>query len=458
MGKRQKKLSHGLAYLVYRLAETALTIPPMWFCYRTGQLIGLICYCALKRYRNLAEHNISIAFANTKSTHEIKQLVREHFITVGANFVCSAKLTTVSPKKINNYIEYEGLELLQENAEKGIPIIYLACHMGAWEILAQINSPVANVRQSTLYQALSNPYIDAHVLRKRQRTGIKAFDRKGGFNAPMAHLRGGGSLGILVDQNAGYRGVWCPLFGKLASTSNLAPLLAARSGATMFPYFIITLGPSKWKVIVSEPLEVSPDEGIAMTTAKMNLEVEKMITRSPKDWFWLHNRWKTPKTRFLIEKYRRGFCLPPNITIDELQPFNILIIAPRSEDHCKISVQTVRLIAGGRPDAKITVLGNHPEIWENITEIEKFIERPDHAKAPHADDDSFSDKTFDVAILFDNSKSAVREAKRQGVPHIVGYGNNENDQFIDHKIIQENSPDESAYYNKIAESIGSIMP
>ena len=126
MGKRQKKLSHGLAYLVYRLAETALTIPPMWFCYRTGQLIGLICYCALKRYRNLAEHNISIAFANTKSNHEIKQLVREHFITVGANFVCSAKLTTVSPKKINNYIEYEGLEQLQENAEKGIPIIYLA--------------------------------------------------------------------------------------------------------------------------------------------------------------------------------------------------------------------------------------------------------------------------------------------------------------------------------------------
>ncbi|MEC7863061.1 MAG: hypothetical protein VYC70_10610, partial [Verrucomicrobiota bacterium] len=230
MGKRQKKLSHGLAYLGYRLAETALTIPPMWFCYRTGQLIGLICYCLLKRYRTLAEHNVSIAFANEKSVPEIKQLVREHFITVGANFVCSAKFATISPKKINNYIEYEGLELLQENAEKRIPIIYIACHMGAWELLAQIGSPATNVKQSTIYQALSNPYIDAHVLRKRKRTGIKAFDRKDGFNAPMAHLRAGGSLGILVDQNAGYRGIWCPLFGKLASTSNLAPLMAARSG------------------------------------------------------------------------------------------------------------------------------------------------------------------------------------------------------------------------------------
>ncbi|MDP6858482.1 MAG: hypothetical protein QF426_01555 [Verrucomicrobiales bacterium] len=456
MGKRQKKLSHGLAYLAYRIAEAALTIPPMWFCYRTGQLIGLVCYFALKRYRNLAEHNVSIAFANKKSVPEIKQLVREHFITVGANFVCSAKFATISPKKINNYIEYEGLELLQENAEKKIPIIYIACHMGAWELLAQIGSLAPNVKQSTLYQALSNPYIDAHVLRKRKRTGIKAFDRKDGFNAPMAHLRSGGSLGILVDQNAGYRGIWCPLFGKLASTSNLAPLMAARSGATMFPYFVITLGPSKWKVIVSEPLEVSADETIEMTTARMNMEVEKMVNRSPKDWFWLHNRWKTPKTRFLIEKYRRGFCLPPNIKIDELNPFNILIIAPRSENHAKISVQTIRLIAGGRPDAKITVLGNHSKVWKDVTEIKTFIERPELVKEPN--NDSISDQNFAVAILFDHSLQAAKEAKKAGVPHIVGYSNDENAQFIDHKIIQENSPDEPAYYNKIAECIGSRAP
>jgi len=456
MGKRQKKLSHGLAYLAYRLAEAALTIPPMWFCYRTGQLVGLVCYFALKRYRNLAEHNISIAFANKKSVPEIKQLVREHFITVGANFVCSAKFATISPKKINNYIEYEGLELLKENAEKEIPIIYIACHMGAWELLAQIGSLAPNVKQSTLYQALSNPYIDAHVLRKRKRTGIKAFDRKDGFNAPMAHLRSGGSLGILVDQNAGYRGIWCPLFSKLASTSNLAPLMAARSGATMFPYFVITLGPSKWKVIVSEPLEVSADETIEMTTARMNMEVEKMVNRSPKDWFWLHNRWKTPKTRFLIEKYRRGFCLPPNIKIDELNPFNILIIAPRSEDHAKISVQTIRLIAGGRPDAKITVLGNHSKVWKDVTEIKTFIERPELVKEPNTD--SISDQNFAVAILFDHSLQAAKEAKRAGVPHIVGYSNDENARFIDHKITQENSPDEPAYYNKIAENIGSRTP
>ena len=78
MGKRQKKLSHGLAYLIYRLAETALIMPPMWFCYRTGQLIGLICYYLLRRYRNLAEHNVRIAFANEKSVPEMKRLVREH--------------------------------------------------------------------------------------------------------------------------------------------------------------------------------------------------------------------------------------------------------------------------------------------------------------------------------------------------------------------------------------------
>jgi heptosyltransferase-2 len=458
MGKRQNKPSHVLAYIAYRLAETALTVPPMWVCYRTGQFIGLICYYLLKRYRSLAENNVRIAFGKTKSEPEIKQLVKEHFITVGANFVCSAKLTTVSPKKLNNYIEYEGKELLQENAEKGIPIIYLVCHMGAWELLAQLESPANDVKQSTLYQALSNPYIDAHVLRKRKRTGLIAFDRKDGFNGPMAHLRTGGSLGILVDQNAGYRGVWCPLFGKLASTSNLAPLMAARSGATMFPYFVITVSPSKWKIIISEPLEVSPGETIEMTTARMNLEVEKMISRSPKDWFWVHNRWKTPKTRFLIEKYRRGFCLPPKIKIEDLQSFNILIIAPRSNDHCKISLQTVRIIARGRPDAKITILGNDSKVWENVPEIQKCIERPNLAKAHNGNAGPIGNQNFDVAILFDSSLEAALEAKRAGIPHIIGYSDNENSRFINHKISQEDSPDEPAYYNRIAESIGSRIP
>ena len=147
---------------------------------------------------------------------------------------------------------------------------------------------------------------------------------------------------------------------------------------------------------------------------------------------------------------------PPNIKIDELNPFNILIIAPRSEDHAKISVQTIRLIAGGRPDAKITVLGNHSKVWKDVTEIKTFIERPELVKEPN--NDSISDQNFAVAILFDHSLQAAKEAKRAGVPHIVGYSNDENARFIDHKITQENSPDEPAYYNKIAENIGSRTP
>ena len=119
-------------------------------------------------------------------------------------------------------------------------------------------------------------------------------------------------------------------------------------------------------------------------------------------------------------------------------------------------MQTIRLIAGGRPDAKITVLGNHSKVWKDVTEIKTFIERPELVKEPN--NDSISDQNFAVAILFDHSLQAAKEAKRAGVPHIVGYSNDENARFIDHKITQENSPDEPAYYNKIAENIGSRTP
>ena len=55
-------------------------------------------------------------------------------------------------------------------------------------------------------------------------------------------MREGGAVGVLVDQHAGDAGLWCPFFGRLASTTTLAAMLALRTGAWLVPAAVYTDG------------------------------------------------------------------------------------------------------------------------------------------------------------------------------------------------------------------------
>ena len=459
MRMRTKKIVDWVSYILFRLAEWATTIVSMKFCFWIGGISGSLLYYLLKKYRLLAIRNIHFAFGDSLSDSEIIKLVKLHFSTLGSNFLCSVKLSTLESEELENYIEFEGLEYLQENIIEKKPIIYLIPHMGAWELLAQIKSIAPSMKQGAMYRALSNKLIDKHVLERRQQNGLKAFDRKDGFHMPIKHLKEGGSLGILVDQNAGHKGVWCPLFGKLASTSNLAPLMAKKSGATMFPYYVSTIRPAKWKVTVCKPLLVNKGENISTTTARINLEVEKMVNDSPKDWFWLHNRWKVPKTNFLINSHKRGYCIPDQVDAISLKKFKILLLAPQTEEKCKSSTKAIEKIAEGRPDVEISVLcdSDLSSFWNSSKYEYKVIE-----KTSLGWDKELSEKitntVFDAAVLFQKSFKDAKKIKQCGIPHVVGCNSNDSNKYIDHVIQNGHDEISSDYYIKIAESIGGEKP
>ena len=105
----------------------------------------------------------------------------------------------------------------------------------------------------------------------------------------------------------------------------------------------------------SQPAD-RPDDTVESLTAKANNLIADEIQRAPEDWFWVHNRWKTPRPNWLLSEYKRGLYLPPEISPNELKPFRILIRASNWLGDCVISIPAVRAIKRGRPDAQITIL------------------------------------------------------------------------------------------------------
>ena len=182
-------------------------------------------------------------------------------------------------------------------------------------------------------------------------------------------------IGILSDQHAGdawnVDAVFRPARLDFAAPGVLckrtgAALIAAshlhkRAREMAFGYF-------------SSPFD-SPNDNIASLTAKMNAVIADEIRRTPEDWFWVHNRWKTPKPNWLLRKYKRGVFMPETVGSKDLKPFRVLIRASNWLGDSVISVPAVRAIKRGRPDAQMTILA--PEkiaaVWRLVPEVDKVI-------------------------------------------------------------------------------------
>ena len=454
------KAIYGLVYAAYRALETFCRLLPLAWVFNLGRGLGSLVGWLGFGYRRLVERNLQIAFGREKSPRELRRLVRWHFATLGGNLLSSLKIPWMTITQVDACVEWEGLEHAQQAHHEGRGFIFALLHMGNWEILSQMERITAGSSPATMFQRLANPYLNAHVARLRARTGCALFDRRDGFFGPTKWLRSNGAIGILVDQHAGDAGVWAPLFDRLASTTNLIQLLSQRAKAPILPVSVATIGVARWRVTVLPP--VPPLHSADASAALLNQALEKIIREAPADWFWVHNRWKTPRPNFLLEKYKRGIVLPPDYPMEKLQPFEILIRSTNWLGDACMALPAVRAIRRGRPDARITILtpAKLADLWSQVPEVDAVLAIPPKAgiftvrKLVRA-----AGKHFDAAVLLPNSLRTALEVKVKNVGSIIGYAGHWRRRLLDQIIPLEKHPGplkhHSEHYLRIALRLGA---
>ena len=404
-------------YLLYRAGTDLLVLLPLPFLFAMGQICGAIAWLLLPQYRKLALRNVRIAFGDELSETEMRRIVRRHFRWLGANLLCSVKFTRMPMEKILERVRLENFELVENCFRQNKPFVLLISHIGSWEFCTRLSHFSRGQRTATIYQRIRNRHIDRHVRKARSRFGLEVFERSEGFGKAIELLRSGGGIGILMDQHAGDGGLWTPVFGRLASTTPLPALLARRTRAKLIGFAVHTEGFARWRAVAETPID-GVSESIEKLTAHSNEILEKQVRRAPEDWFWVHNRWKTPRPNFLLSRYKRGIFLPEKT---RLKPFRILIRSSNWLGDAVMSVPAVRAIKGGRPDAHVSVAV--PEklapLWKIVSEVDEIIALP--SKSVFVTARLFRQKPpFDVAILFPNSLRSALEVFLADIPRRVG--------------------------------------
>lgn len=199
-------------------------------------------------------------------------------------------------KVLSQETEILGREHLDAALDNPKGAIFFGGHLGNWEINAPAILMQCGKAVDISYRAPNNPWSDALLMRMRVMGGrIKAHakSRQGGKNM-MDAIKGGGALGILIDQKYN-QGLSLPFFGVDAMTNPFFVQLAQKYGCALVPIRNERLTGARFTLRVYEPIAVFEKDGskraVEDVIAEAHTLLEGFIKDTPEQWLWLHRRW-----------------------------------------------------------------------------------------------------------------------------------------------------------------------
>ena len=261
-----------------------------------GRRLGDLTALALPRRRRVALANVAQAFPELSVT-ERRRVARRGWQHLGMTVIELARLLGRPLQATLGEMTLDGLEHLQIAMAEHRGALMLSAHLGNWEYLSAA-AHLTGYPLSIVVRPLDSPALDAVAARMRLKTGVELIDKRGALRPVLEALRRRRMVGVLLDQNAARReSVFVPFFGHIASTSRSLALLSIRTGAPIVPIFTAREAPGRHRVIIEPPLPRptvnDPEQAIVEMTARCNQAIEAAIRKTPEQWLWAHDRWRT---------------------------------------------------------------------------------------------------------------------------------------------------------------------
>jgi KDO2-lipid IV(A) lauroyltransferase len=265
----------------------------LWFC----GILGLLFYTFSGRERKRAIHHLSIAYKDEKSPQEIQKLARSTFVMLGKNageILRSAGFR--SSEQLERILTTKGLEHLDAAVKSGKGVIFLTGHIGAFELMVTFFSTKYE-DPYVIGTPLKDEKLNRLLWKQRGAHGAVPIERGKDMAKIFRHLKNGGIVAMLIDQDTKVKSTFVNFFGMPAATPVGAALLAQRTGAIVVPGAIHLGEDNLQHVTVMPPIPVvitgNEEEDLTINTQSFTTALEEFIREHPAQWVWLHRRWRT---------------------------------------------------------------------------------------------------------------------------------------------------------------------
>ena len=297
MAKGRIVLLELLEYLLVRGLVGTLGRLPRRAALSVGESLGLLAAQWSPKLREVGLRNLTLAYPESSPAWR-RALLRRLYKHLGRHLVEFCHMRRYTRGNTRDLIRYEGLEHFLEAEARGRGVLIVTGHLGAWELSSFYHSLMGHP-MSMVIRRLDNARIDRFVNGIRSLHGNQVLHKDDFARRLIAALRGGRSVGILMDTNmTPPQGVFVPFFGVPACTASGLARVAARTGAAVLPGFLLWHEDEQRYVLHFYPeieMRQSGDaEGDALeNTARATAAIEGVIREYPEQWLWVHQRWKT---------------------------------------------------------------------------------------------------------------------------------------------------------------------
>jgi len=279
---------HVVKFVLWLLSLMPAAMP-YWLATRGAGLVMRLS----KVKRHTTVRNLQRCFPDLQPEQR-ERWVRESFV----HYFCSvletghnwywpvARLHALGEEAIDEH-------LLREGIASGRGIILLAPHFGAWEYLGLYLQRYPNF--AILYKPPAHPDLHRALVEKRKRGGgILIPATPTGLRQLYAHLRAGGAVGLLPDQQPSQgQGRFAPFFGVPALTAVLVPRLVQRTGCLVVAGACERLPGGRYRAHFLPVDEAVHSDDLITSLTAVNRAVEDCVAIDPPQYLWSYRRFKT---------------------------------------------------------------------------------------------------------------------------------------------------------------------
>jgi KDO2-lipid IV(A) lauroyltransferase len=286
--------------LVARLAGYA-TLAVLWLLHglplswqaALGHAVGGLLWRFARSRRAVTLRNLALCFPEWPEVQR-ERLGREVFTWFSRSVLERGVLWFAPVSRLRRLIQVEG-DWGFADRHPG-PVMWLVPHFVGLDVAGVSSQLMIRRGKASIYQAQSNPVIDAAMRRARLRLGNTALFARAETARPlMRAVRDGMGFFNLPDMDFGERDAhFVPFFGVPAATL-LAPSRMARTlGMVVQPVLVRLLpGGEGYRVRYLPPLENFPTDDPVADATRMNRCIEDWVRECPEQYFWVHRRFKT---------------------------------------------------------------------------------------------------------------------------------------------------------------------
>lgn len=270
---------------------------PLRVRYFLGDLVGILWFDIFRIRRQVIIDNIEIVFPGLPEAQKI-QIGRTSVCNLGRSFIEFLTLQQIDENWLRENVVITGLEKVREIEKRQQGILLLSLHVGNGDMACTILS-LAGVKIHLISKKFNVRWLNEFWFGVRSKFGtqfIEAHGKRTSFDILKALSKGEHVIFVLDQYMGRPEGIPTTFFGRKTGTAYGLALFHMKTQSPVLPIYTLRGEDLKTYIHFGDEItyeeQADRDQTIHYMTEKYNRCLEKIILQHPKQWMWVHRRWK----------------------------------------------------------------------------------------------------------------------------------------------------------------------